>query len=349
VSGETGMRRRFLVVLLIAVFLCFQRTDLVKAETVYEESLTLNVGIYNTIKCSLFLELSVTTPKGPFDASEITSDPGFLFLYVYCLPSSGSAQESGGMPSYNITYRTDVQVYLNKTELSDTLHGFRMADTLKRNVEGLFSIFLTYVSGRSPNKILGADCYSFISNVSIVDQFWGIFKMYDFSGFSELFSSDINFGIQYMELRLEKIDGSYMWTYNIHFGFFNSTKIEFGQEYTLSLNEMLDRDEDISSATGASASNIYVDFSVEDANWTFVPLGIEPIMIKTQDDPQRIVFSTDIAGTRVTDVKIRFKILEKPENYLAMYVAVVVLGAFSCIVGSYLLKRRKIRSSRYRW
>jgi len=72
-------------------------------------------------------------------------------------------------------------------------------------------------------------------------------------------------------------------------------------------------------------------------------------MIKTQDDPQRITFSTDIAGTRVTDVKIRFKIIEKAENYLAMYVAVVALGAFSSAVGYYLVKRRRIRSSRYRW
>jgi hypothetical protein len=173
--------------------------------------------------------------------------------------------------------------------------------------------------------------------------------MHNFPGFSELFSSDANFGVQYMELRLEKIDGSFMWTYNIHFGFKEGFNTEFGQEYTLSLNDMLGRSEDIMSAVGASASNISVEFWMGDANWTFVPLGVEPIMIKTQDDPQRIVFSTDIVGTRVTDVKIRFKILEKPENYLAMYAAVVVLGAFSCIVGSYLLKRRKIRSSRYRW
>jgi hypothetical protein len=38
-------------------------------------------------------------------------------------------------------------------------------------------------------------------------------------------------------------------------------------------------------------------------------------MIKAQDDPQQTVFSTDIAGTRVTDDKIWFKILEKPENH----------------------------------
>jgi hypothetical protein len=152
-----------------------------------------------------------------------------------------------------------------------------------------------------------------------------------------------------MELRLEKIDGSYMWTYNIHFGFKGGFKAEFGQEYTISLNDMLGRSEDISSALGASASNITLEFWMGDENWTFVPLGIEPLMIKTQDDPQGIVFSTDIAGTRVTDIKIRFKILEKAENYLAMYAAVVLLGAFSCVIGSYLFRRRKLRSSRYRW
>lgn len=344
------MRRKIYTVFLSVILFCVQGSALTKAETVYEESLTLNVDIYTTMNGTLFPELTVTTPNGPFDASEITSDPGFLFFYVYCLPSSGSAQESGGMPSYNITYRTDVQVYLNKTRLSNTLHGFRMADTLKSNVESLFNIILTYVSGRSPfTKILGTDFYSFLSNVSIVDQFWSIFKMYDFPGFSELFSSDTNFWVQYMELRLEKIDGSYMWTYDIYLSWEELSRIEFGQEYTISLNDVLGRSEDISSAMGALASNISVNFIMGDANWTLVPLRIEPIMIKTQDDPQQITFSTDIAGSRVTDVKIRFKIIEKGEDYTTIYAAVVILGAFSCAVGFYLYRRRKLRSSHYRW
>jgi hypothetical protein len=225
-----------------------------------------------------------------------------------------------------------------------------MADALRRKTEGLFNVFLTYVPERTLSMgIPYTDSYSFLSNDSVLDQFWSMFKMYNFPGFSELFSSDTNFGVQHMELRLEKTDGSYMWKYIIRFGFKGGFKAEFGQEYTISLNDMLGRSEDMESALGASASNIYVDFSMGDANWTFVPLGIEPIMIMTQNDPQQITFSTDIAGTRVTDIKIRFKILEKAENYLAMYVAVVLLGAFSCVIGSYLFRRRKLKSSRYRW
>jgi len=304
------------------------------------------------MKCTLFAELSVTTPNGPFDASEFTSDPEFNSFYVSS--EEGLTNEvsvrADWSPIYNVTYRTDVQVYVNGTGFTPTLHGYRIAEALKSKIEDMFGLYLVYVSERTPRMpIPNTDFYSFLSNVSVLNQFWDIFKMSNFPGFSELFSPDANFGVQQMELRLKKIDGSYMWTYKIRFGFKGGFKTEFGQEYTLSLNEMLGRSEDIASAMGASASNISVEFWMGDANWTFVPLGIEPIMIKTQDDPQRITFSTDIAGTRVTDVKIRFKIIEKAENYLAMYVAVVALGAFSSAVGYYLVKRRRIRSSRYRW
>lgn len=350
------MRRKIHAVLLIAIVLCIQGTDLVKAETVYKESMILNVGIYTTMKCSFFMEFNVTTPDSPFDASEFTGDPEFNSFYIFCHNENGIAREIGyvtpGDPSYNVSFRTDVQVYMNGTGFTPTLHGLRVADALKSKVEDMFSIILLYVSKRTSSMgIPHTDFYSFLSNVSVIDQFWDIFKMQNFHGFSELFTSNANIHVHYMELRLEKIDGSYMWTYNFFLGFDISRTpiIEFGQEYMLSLNEMLGRSGDIESALGSSASNINVDFNIGNATWTFIPLGIEPIMVKTQDDPQAIVFSTDIADTRVTDVKIRFKVLEKPENYLAMYVGIVALGAIACTVGSYLFKRRKNRSSRYGW
>jgi hypothetical protein len=350
--GETRMRRKIYAVFLLVVLLCVQNADLAKAGTVYEESLTLRVAIFKTMGCNLFVELSVTTLNGPFDASEFTNDPEFHSFYVSSAEglTNEISYEADMSPRYNVTYRTDVQVYVNGTGFTPTLHGLRVAEALKSKIEDMFSIILLYVPERTSSKdIPYTDFYSFLSNVSIVDQFWNIFKMQNFLGFSELFTSNPNIEAGYVELRLEKIGSSYMWTYKMDFSISGPPKIEFGQEYTLSLNDMLGRSEDISSALGASASNISVEFWMGDDNWTFVPLGIEPIMIKTQDNQQGIVFSTDIAGTRVTDVKIRFKILEKAENYLAMYVAVVVLGAFSCIVGSYLLKRRRLRSSHYKW
>ncbi len=346
------MRRKIYAILLLVVLFCVQGAVLTKAETVYEESLTLHVIIFKTMKCTLFVELSVTTPNGPFDASEFTSDPEFNSFYVSS--EEGLTNEvsvrADWSPIYNVTYRTDVQVYVNGTGFTPTLHGLRIAEALKSKVEDMFGLYLVYVSERTSSMgIPYTDFYSFLSNVSVLDQFWSIYKMFNFPGFSNLFTSNPNIKAQYMELSLGKIDGSYMWTYKIHFGLSGPSIIEFGQEYTLSLNEMLGRSEDISSALGASASNISVEFWMGDENWTFVPLGIEPIMVKTQDNPQGIFFSTDISGSRVTDVEIRFMILEKPENYLAMYVAVVALGAFSCVIGSYLYKRRKLRSSSYRW
>jgi len=346
------MRRKIYTILLLVILFCIQDVALAKAETVYKESLILDVTIYKTMKCYLYAELSVTTPNGPFDASEFTGDPEFNSFFVFCTESEGLVNETkvraDMSPIYNVVYRTDVQVYVNGIEFAPTLHGLRIAEALKSKIEDMFSITLLYVSERTSSMgIPNTEFYSFLSNVSVVDQFWSIYKMFNFPGFSNLFASNPNIEARYMELSLEKIDGSYLWTYRIRFSLGGPLEIEFGQEYTLSLNEMLGRSEDISSALGSSASNIIVEFWMGEANWTFVPLGIEPIMVKTQDDPQGIIFNTDISGTRVTDVKIRFKVLEKPENYLAMYVAVVALGAFSCVSGSYLYKRHRLRSSRY--
>ena len=344
------MRRKVYAVLLLIVLFCVQDAALTKAETVYEESLTLRVAILKPMKCYIDTELSITTPNGPFDASEFTSDPEFHSFYVFCYIMWGREVpvDASGSPIYNISFCTDVQVYMNGTGLAPTLHGLRTAEALNNKVENMFNIVLTYFPKRIPAMgIPYTDLYSFISNVSVVDQFWDIFKMFNFPGFSQLFTSNANIKAGEMELSLEKIDGSYLWTYKIRFDLYGPPRIEFGQEYTLSLNDMLNRSEDISSALGSSASNISVEFWIGDENWTFIPLGIEPVMIRTQDDIlRRIIFSTDIAGTRVTDVKIRFKILEKPENFLGMYVAVVALGAFSSAVGYYLVKRYRLRSSR---
>jgi len=69
---------------------------------------------------------------------------------------------------------------------------------------------------RSPIiNIYGIDYYLFISEVSVVEQFWDIFNMQSFSGVSELFALDSNNKPSDMELRLEKIGGSYMWIYKI--------------------------------------------------------------------------------------------------------------------------------------
>jgi len=350
-NGRIKVRRKVYTIFLLIVLLCIQDAALTKAETVYKESLTLDVAIFKTMKCYLDTELSVTTPNGPFDASEFTSDPEFNSFYVFCYLVWGGdvPVDASGSPIYNITFCTDVQVYVNGIEFAPTLHGLRIAEALNSKIENMFNIVLTYFPERIPAMgIPYTDLYSFISNVSVVDQFWDIFKTFNFPGFSQLFTSNANIEAGGMELSLEKIDGSFLWTYKIRFGLYGPPRIEFGQEYTLSLNDILNRSEDISSALGSSASNVRVEFWMGNENWTFVPLGVEPIMTKSQDDvPRRIVFSTDIAGSRITDIKIRFKIIEKPENYLAMYVTVVLLGAFSSAVGYYLVKRHRIRSSSY--
>jgi len=129
------MLRKVCVVFLIVIFMSIQDATLAKAESVYEESLKLDIGVSENMGCGVILELSVSTLNGPFDASEITSEPGFFSLIVLCYPNIVN------FPQYNISFSADVQVYLNRTGLSDALQGKRMADDLKKKVEDLFNIF----------------------------------------------------------------------------------------------------------------------------------------------------------------------------------------------------------------
>ena len=80
----------------------------------------------------------------------------------------------------------------------------------------------------------------------------------------------------------------------------------------------------------------------------FIPLETMPEMTKTQDTPERITFQTDIAGSSYNDIKLRFKIVNSGEDLTTMYAAATILGAFFCIAGFYLLRRRRLKSSRYR-
>ena len=71
-------------------------------------------------------------------------------------------------------------------------------------------------------------------------------------------------------------------------------------------------------------------------------------MIKTQDDPQQIIFNTDITGSRVTNVIIRFKIVKSGDDPTTMYAVAITLGAIFCTIGYYLLRKRRFRSPEYR-
>jgi hypothetical protein len=57
--------------------------------------------------------------------------------------------------------------------------------------------------------------------------------------------------------------------------------MSFDNEYVISLNEILGHVGAFNSAVGASASNIYIEVSTRDINWTFIPLEIMPKMSKT--------------------------------------------------------------------
>jgi hypothetical protein len=164
-------------------------------------------------------------------------------------------------------------------------------------------------------------------------------------GLSQLLSSNLTAGYAQVRLGLEKIDGSFQWSFLV-IGFGKQLfQMNFGQEYTMSLNEILSRTGTINPASGAHSSSIKVIFFLGDNSFTFIPLGTEPEMSMTHDEPLRFTFFADVTGDSFYDVRVRFKILE-PGVDPTVYAA-AVLGVFFCAIGFYLYRKRKLKSSRY--
>jgi len=232
------------------------------------------------------------------------------------------------------------------------------ADALKKKFEDLLKINLFYdehlrdsfgqssLIQSSPN--VDVIYYNYLTEIPAVEELWNTFLRQEYPGFSELFSSNPNFRNEGIRLRLAKIGDQYWWTYRIS-GFGRSFPISFNKEYMVSVNEILGHFGTIRSAPGASSSDIIIEVYPGNGNWTFIPLETMPEMTKTLDTPEQITFQTDIAGSSYNDIKLRFKIIESGIDPMTIYaVQVIVLCAFFCIAGFYLLRRRRLKSSRYR-
>lgn len=334
------MRRKFLVVLLIAVLFSVQDASLARASSVYDESLEIDVSIDSDASV-MFLWLTVSSPDGPFSASEFASEPSFNSLNI----ESHDYFESAQVGDLVINYTTQIQIGLNVTSLADSAQRKAIADALKRKIEDYFQIFLIYI-GHSQTTYNGIDEYNYVSDVPITDELRFEFSRQELPGLSQLLSSNLTAGYADVRLGLEKIGGSFLWTYQvIGFGG-NLFKINFGQEYSASLNEILKHTGTINPATGGHSSSIYFRIYLENNNFTFVPLGSEPQMNVTKGEPSYYIFYANVTGESFYDVAVRFKIVQGAD--LTIYVAAAVLSVFSCAVGLFLYRKRRLRSSRYR-
>lgn len=332
------MRRKFLVVLLIAVLFNVQDATLVKASSVYDESLEIDVSIDNNASV-MFLWLTVSSPDGPFIASKFTSELSFNSLNI----ESHNYLESVQVGDLVINYTTRIQISLNMTSLADSTQRKVVADALKRKLEDYFQIFLIYI-GLSQTTYNGIDEYNYVSDVPITDKLRFEFSRQEFSGMSQLLSSNLAAGYADVRLGLEKIDGSFLWTYQV-IGFGGTSfHINIGQEYTVSLNEILNRTGTINSAAGVHSSSVYFRIYSMNDDFTVMPLGTEPEMSITHEQSY-YSFYTDITGESFYDVRLRFKVVQGADP--TIYVAAAVLGVFSCAIGFYLYRKRKLKSSRY--
>jgi hypothetical protein len=334
------MRHKIAAILLVAVLINVQSTSLAKAESVYDESLELFFWVWK-MNCSAGIKFTVSSPYGPFSTSEFTSESSFVSLYI----DSWLGYILIPFEDYNVTYSTIVKISLNMTRLSDSVQRKVVADALRRKLENFFQVFLVYSKDLSGMSFTVAE-YDYISDVPITEKLWYEFLRRELPGLSQLFSTNVTSGNANIRLSLEKIDDSFLWTYHI-VGFGGILfQVSWGQEYTVSLNEILSRTGIINSAPGAHASNIDVQVDVENSTFTFMPIGTEPAMSMTQDEPLQFTFSADVTGASFYDVSVRFKIIRSGAD-LTMYAAAAVLGVFSSAVGYYLVKKRRIRSSRY--
>jgi hypothetical protein len=324
-----------------------QNAVLAKAESVYDESLTMIVGLGN-MNCSVGVILfSVSSSNGPLDTSEFASEPSFVSLTV----SSGYGMTIVHITEdQNVTFSTEVQIFLNRTRLSSEQQGKLIADALKRKIEDLLNIFLIYDKVRSQiPSTSDVTHHYYISGVPVVEELRNIFQSQEFPGLSELFSSDLSIGNADVQLGLEKIGNSYRWSYRIIGGWGGILfQMSFDHEYTISLNEILSHVGVISSASTASASNIYIEVFTGNANWTFISLETVPEMSRTQDTSEQITFHADITNSSVDDIRLRFKIIESGNDLTTIYVAAAILGVLSCIIGFYFLRRRRVKSPEHR-
>ena len=336
------MLRKICVVFLIVIFLSIQDATLAKAESVYDESLTMIVGLGN-MNCSVLILFSVSSSNGPLVPSEFAFDPSFISLTIYS--HWNWVTEFIDNLGKNVSYFTKMQILLNRTRLSDELQGKLAADALKEKLEDLFGSFFFLDEGQSYDRVN----YYYIGYFPLGEELWNIFQSQEFQGLSELFSSDLDFrNANPVQLSLDKIGDSYRWSYQIN-GFGRTLfQMSFDHEYTISLNEILSHVGVISSASTASASNIYIEVFTENANWTFIPLETVPEMSKTQDTSEQITFHADFTNSSVDDVRLRFKIIESGDDLTTIYVAVAILGVLSCIIGFYFLRRRRVKSPEHR-
>ncbi len=330
------MRRKFLVILLIAVLFSVHNATLTKASSVYDESLEIWVGFYN-MTCSSLFWLEVSSPDGPFNASEFSDEPSFVSLSI----ESNLGLVTRILDDFNVTYYTLIQINLNPANAEQ---GKVVADALKRKIENYFQIFLLYNEYLSQAAESGSSGnYVYIGDVPIVDKLQLEFLRQDLPGLSQLLTSDPAVGDAQVRLGLKKIGGSFLWSYQV-IGFSKKLfHVNYGQEYTVSLNEILNRTETINSAAGAHSSKIYFRIFLEDINFTFVPLGTEPVMSNTQTGQS--LFYANVTGDSFYDVNLRFKVVQGTDP--TIYAAAAVLGVFSCAVGLYLYRKRRLKSSRY--
>ncbi|MEM2128984.1 MAG: hypothetical protein QXZ70_00140 [Candidatus Bathyarchaeia archaeon] len=314
----------------------------------YEESITITIGLTKNMNCSVYVTFTVSSLNGPFSISEFTSGPSFVSLYVYSDPHI--IQEVYWETStsiYTFHYPTKVIICLNMSKLTDFNQGKIKADALKRKVEDLLKIFLFLDEHLSQFTIQGVAYYYYLSEVPAVEKLWNTFLKQEYSGFSEPFSSNPSIGPSNMQLRIKKIDDQYLWTHQI-VGFGMRFPISLNKEYVVSLNEVLGHVGAISSAPSALSSNIVIQVFAGNGNWTFAPLEVMPEMTKTVDTPKQITFQTDIAGSSYNDIKIWFKVIESSEDMTNMYLAAAISGILFCTAGIPLSKRRKPKSYRYR-
>ena len=341
------MLRKCFAAFLFIILMSVQNVTLVKAESVYEESLTLHVGLGN-MNCIASLEFTVSSPNGPIDTAEFTSEPSFVSLYVYCdLNVVKETDWETPTTNYTFYYSTKVIICLNMTKLTDFNQGKFRADALKRKFEDLLKVLLFCDERLSQASLAGFGNYYYLTEVPSVEKLWYAFLGQEYPGLSELFSLNPNIGTPYIWLRLDKIADQYRWTYQIN-GLGVRFPVSFNKEYTVSLNEILGHVGVISSAPRASVSNVTIQVFTGNGNWTFMSLGTTPEMSKTQDSPERITFKADITGNSYNDIKLRFKIVESGEDLTTMYVAATIFGALFCIAGFYLLRRRRTKPYRYR-
>lgn len=302
----------------------------------YEETIFLEISPWSGL---LGLGFMFANVSGPFDTSDIASDPSFL----------GSMVLGTYSPDDN---RTVIMISLNTSEIASVSQGRLKADMLKTKLENFFNISLPYTG----NSTYGDTVQYFyrIDECPVIQRFGNIFLEHRPSdGFGEIVTPDLLENYVAISFNLIRKGNLLEWWISATINYPEHFEMDIGKEYTVSLKDLTGYSETIQASSESSNSILHISISQVDKEYKLESLETAPDMEKRQGTYGAVttfMFEKTITSSSVDDLSIRFKIVSprsvdqySDQTTIAVVVGIVVVA----IVGIAVNRKGSFRFARF--